>query len=132
LGDEGRKDLSKIRILRIVVAKRKFITERDSNGNVLCGPESKALETCSQFDRRKFETIIVYSRGGRLVEEFKDIGVRVEHFDTKSKFNLGEVWYLCNLIKENEVDIVQTHGLRVDFFGFLAARMAGVPHILIT
>jgi len=122
--------LSKIRILRIVVARRKITSEKDLDGNVLCGPESKALETCSKFNRQKFETIIVYSRGGRLIEEFKDIGVRVEQFDTKSKINLGEVWYLYRLIKANRINIVQTHGLRVDFFGFLAAKLARVPHII--
>ena len=122
--------MRKIRILRIVVAKRKVITEKDRDGNVLCGPESKALETCARFDRERFETIIVYSKGGRLVDEFRDIGVKVEHFDTKSKLNLGEVWYLYNLIRTNKVDIVQTHGLRVDFFGYLAAKLAGVPHVI--
>ncbi|MCK4672937.1 glycosyltransferase [bacterium] len=122
--------LNKIRILRIVVAKRNAMREKDLDGRVLCGPESKALETCSKFNRQKFETIIVYSKGGRLLKEFKDIGVKVEQFDTKSKLNLYEVLYLYHLIKVNKINIVQTHGLRVDFFGFLAARLAGVPHII--
>lgn len=122
--------MSKVRILRIVVAKRKVITEKDHDGNVLCGPESKALETCAKFNRKRFETTIVYSRGGRFLKEFRDIGVRVEQYDTKSKLNLYEVWYLYRLIKVNKINIVQTHGLRVDFFGFLAAKLAGVPHII--
>jgi glycosyltransferase involved in cell wall biosynthesis len=122
--------LGRIRILRIVVADRKILTEKDLHGNVLCGPESKALETCSKFNRQKFETIIAYSRGGRLLKEFENIGVRVEQFDTRSKLNLHEVWYLYRLIKVNKINILQTHGLRVDFFGSLAAKLAGVPHVI--
>jgi glycosyltransferase involved in cell wall biosynthesis len=124
----GRSD--RIRILRIVVVDRKLVTEKDLPGNVLCGPESKALETCSKFNRQKFETTIAYSKGGRLVKEFENIGVKVEQLDTKSKFNLHEVWYLYRLIKANKINIVQTHGLRVDFFGSLAAKLAGVPHVI--
>jgi glycosyltransferase involved in cell wall biosynthesis len=122
--------MNKIRILRIVDAKRSFMQEEEVAGNVLCGPEAKALETCAKFNRQRFETVIVYSKGGRLVKEFKNIGVKVERFDTKSKFNLVEVWYLYRLIKAHKINIVQTHGLRLDFFGFLASKLARVPHII--
>jgi glycosyltransferase involved in cell wall biosynthesis len=130
MSERRNSQLSKIRILRIVVAKRRAVSEKDFDGRVLCGPEAKALDTCSKLNKQKFETIVVYSKGGRLIKEFEDIGIRVELFDTKSKLNLCEVLYLYRLIKIHKIDIVQTHGLRVDFFGFLASKLAGVPHII--
>lgn len=123
--------LNRIRILRVIGGGKKAIRGKRLDGTrALCGPESKALEMCSKFNLQRFETIIVYSKRGRLLKEFEDIEVRVEKFDTISKFNLYEVLYLYRLIKVNKVSILQTHGLRVDFFGGIAARLAKVPHII--
>lgn len=125
-----KESVHRIRILRILGGKRETVGQEGLDGRVLCGPESKAIETCSKFNRRRFETVIVYSKGGRLRKEFEDIGIQVEKFDTKSKFNLSEVLHLYRLIKVNRINILQTHGPRVDFFGAIAAKLAGIPHII--
>jgi len=119
-----------IRILCILGGTRRHVGEKGFDGRVLCGPESQAIDMCSNLDRGRFETIIVYSKGGRLRREFENIGIQVEQFDTKSKFNLAEVLYLYRLIKVNDIDVLQTHGPRVDFFGAIAAKLAGIPHII--
>lgn len=128
--DKKNRPVRCIRILRILWGSRKDVRKKGYDERVLCGPESKALEMCSKLDKKKFETTIVYSKEGRLLKEFEDIGVRVEKFDTKNKFNLQEALYIYHLIKANKISILQTHGLRFDFFGFIAARLAGVPHII--
>ncbi len=125
--------MNKIRILRVISsgsARKSFKRKDDKKGRVICGPESKALELCSKLNRQKFETIMVYGKGGRLVKEFENIGVKIEKFVTISKFDLYEALYLYHMIKVNKIDIVQTHGLRFDFFGGIAAMLANVPHII--
>ncbi len=125
--------MNKIRILRVISsgsARKSFKRKDDKERGVICGPESKALELCSKLNRQKFETIMVYGKRGRLIKEFENIGVRVEKFVTISKFNLYEALYLYHMIKANKIDILQTHGLRFDFFGGIAAMLANVPHII--
>ena len=124
--------MSKTRILRIIGGGKKTIGRSSLDGTrALCGPEAKALEMCSKLNRQKFETIIVYSKRGKLLKEFEAIGIEIEKFDTISKFNILEILYLYHLIKDRKIDILQTHGLRVDFFGFVVAKLAHVPHIIV-
>ncbi|MCK4234468.1 glycosyltransferase, partial [candidate division WOR-3 bacterium] len=125
--------VNKIRILRVISsdsARKSFKRKDDKEGGAICGPESKALELCSKLNRRKFETIMVYGKRGRIIKEFENIGVRVEKIETISKFNLYEALYLYRMIKANKIDILQTHGLRFDFFGGISAMLSHVPHII--
>jgi len=130
MNKHDRGKLGKIRILRILTGSRKSHREKSLNGMVLSGPEAKALEMCSIYNRQNFDTVIMYSREGKLLREFENIDISVELFDPKSKFNLSEILYIYQLIKKHKIDVLQTHGLRVDFFGFIAAKLAGIPHII--
>ena len=45
---------------------------------------------------------------------------------TKSRFDFGAVGQLCNLIREQDIDIIHTHGYKSDIIGIIAARRTGI------
>lgn len=46
--------------------------------------------------------------------------------DMKSKLDFTTVKRLVQVIKENQIDIIHTHGYKSDILGYLAARSAGI------
>lgn len=64
-----------------------------------------------------------------LVKQFESIGDTFS-IPMKSRFDLSAVNKLAELIKEQGIDIVHTHGYKSDILGVLAARKAGVPCVI--
>lgn len=65
----------------------------------------------------------------KLVEEFKKIGA-THALPMRNKFDMGVISSLAELIKEQGVDLIHTHGYKSDIIGVLAARKAGIPCVV--
>ncbi|GEA10508.1 hypothetical protein KUL49_08830 [Alteromonas sp. KUL49] len=64
-----------------------------------------------------------------LVKQFHPIG-KTHQVPMKSRFDLGAVDKLAQLIRQNNIDIIHTHGYKSDILGVMAARKAGIPCVV--
>ena len=65
-----------------------------------------------------------------LVNEYKKLNLPCHIINMKSKFDLSAVTKMAELIKQQNIHIVHTHGYKSDIIGVLAARKAGIPCIV--
>ena len=64
-----------------------------------------------------------------LVKQFSSIG-KTHHVPMHGRFDLGAVKKLAALIKDNNIDIIHTHGYKSDILGVMAAKKAGIPCVV--
>ncbi|MBU4305738.1 MAG: glycosyltransferase [Candidatus Omnitrophica bacterium] len=93
------------------------------------GAEILLLCLLKKINKFRFEFKIAYPHDGVLSEEFRKNGAEVISFETKSKFDMGAINRLVRIIKLKKISIVHSHQTRLDFFGCIAAKFAGIPFI---
>ena len=64
-----------------------------------------------------------------LVKQFKAIG-KTHHIPMQGRFDLRAVSKLADLIQEQDIDIIHTHGYKSDILGVRAARKAGIQCVV--
>ncbi|MBO1256536.1 glycosyltransferase [Alteromonas sp. 5E99-2] len=64
-----------------------------------------------------------------LVKHFNTLG-KTHAVPMKGRFDRSVVSKLAQLIKDNNIDIIHTHGYKSDIIGVLAARKAGIPCVV--
>ena len=103
---------------------------------VPAGTQTNLLQIVKRLDRAKFNPhVIALMEGGDLLEEFQAAGVNPIILKVKKVYNfrgLKALSFLRKYMREQEIDIVQTHFLHADILGTIAAKMAGVPKIITT
>lgn len=65
-----------------------------------------------------------------LVKEYKKLALPCHVINMQSKFDLSAVSKMAELIKQQNIHIVHTHGYKSDIIGVLAARKAGIPCVV--
>jgi glycosyltransferase involved in cell wall biosynthesis/protein-tyrosine-phosphatase len=82
--------------------------------------------------RGELELSAVLMNDGRLARELRRAGVRVEIVDERHNHAGRIVNFLADFLRRHRVDIVHTHRYKDTLLGFLAARLAEVPHAIRT
>lgn len=102
------------------------------------GAERWILALAKYMDRQNFCCDLVVTAEAEnkdleLVNEFKrqcsDIGV-VHLLPMQSRFDLTAVKRLAQVIIDNKIDILHTHGYKSDILGILAAKKAKIPVVV--
>lgn len=96
------------------------------------GGETFFLNLAKRLGKEKFNLSFVCPYEGSLSSELRKMRVKTIVVNMESKFNLAVIPRLVYLMKKKNINIVHTHGLRADFFGRIAAKIAKVPIILST
>ena len=99
------------------------------------GVERVVYELASNLDSDCYRVVICcLSKYGRLGKKLEKQGIPVFVFKGKSSINpryifqnLRTVWQLKNLLRREEVQIVQTHEFFSGTIGRIAAKLAGTP-----
>ncbi|MEH6559913.1 MAG: glycosyltransferase family 4 protein [Marinobacter sp.] len=53
-------------------------------------------------------------------------GQKVHYLDMHGRFDFRVVSRLCEVIRDNQIDVIHTHGYKSDILGLLAAKRAGI------
>lgn len=97
------------------------------------GAERFLVSLVKNFDQSRFNSIVCcLNWKGEWAKELEDKGVRVIALNKKGKFDLSVIFKIKNIIKQNKIDIVNTHLWAADVLGRIAAILAGVPVIIST
>jgi glycosyltransferase involved in cell wall biosynthesis/protein-tyrosine-phosphatase len=101
---------------------------------ILCGPGKTILNTWRMLDSRRFHVTIVATRpekGERNAFLDAAAALRAPHRELAigRGVDLKAVWRLVRMIRQEQIDILQTHDSETRRIGILAAALAGVPHV---
>ena len=101
------------------------------NGFAVGGGEIKLLELIKLLNTEKYNiTICSVGQGGPLQSEFEKLGHEVVVFPKKFSFDFSLVTKVAQLMKDKEIDLVQTTLFYADVIGAYAAYLAKVPIVV--
>jgi glycosyltransferase involved in cell wall biosynthesis len=96
------------------------------NGLAIGGAEKKLLELVKHLDKKRYSIIVCsIGQGGPLQKDFEVLDIDVVVCHKRNKFDLSLINKVAHLIRECEIDIVQTTLLLADIVGAFAARWSG-------
>ncbi|RMD92641.1 MAG: glycosyltransferase [Calditrichaeota bacterium] len=114
--------MQKINVLQVV------------NGLAIGGGELKLLELVRNLKEKrssKYRVVICsVGQGGPLFDEFKKLGVKIYIIEKKHKFDFTQILKLYQIIKSENIHLVQTTLFYADIIGTLAAKLARVRPII--
>ncbi|MFD0850871.1 glycosyltransferase, partial [Actinomadura adrarensis] len=76
--------------------------------------------------------VAVLAQAGPLAERIRELGVPVHEIGMRSNHDVAALPRLAGLVRRGRYDVVHTHLYRACVFGRVAARMAGVRHVIAT
>ena len=79
-----------------------------------------------KYSSNAFEHIVVLPFPGPFEQMLKDRGYRYIIISLVHKISLRSILLLAQFVKKNEVNIIHTHGFRANFYGRIAAILAGI------
>jgi glycosyltransferase involved in cell wall biosynthesis len=85
-----------------------------------------------RFDRARYRALLICPESGPFVGRMKERGVETRLVHLSPLVNPIALWRLVQLLAQERVTILQTHGARANFYGRIAGRLAGVPVIIST
>ncbi len=101
------------------------------NGFAIGGGELKLLELVEHLDKEKYNQVVCsVGQGGPLHEQFKKVCPKVFVFPKKHRFDISLILKVAQVIKEENIDIVQTTLFYADIIGAISARLTKVPLVI--
>lgn len=97
------------------------------------GAEKVVIRLAAALDRSRFEPIVCcLNERGRFAPQVERAGVEVIAFGKRGALDLRMVRALAATLRERRIDVVHTHLWGANLWGRLAARLAGVPRVVVT
>lgn len=97
------------------------------------GAERLLFDICQKIDKNKFDvSVVAVIRGGDLFYQFRSAGINVKIIGKESKLGLKTAYKIYREIKSKKPDVVHTHLFAADWWGGIAAWLAGAPKIITT
>lgn len=97
------------------------------------GAETFVLNHLRHLDLAKYEPLVCQMReGGELLESFQDLGVEVISLRERRRPDFRALRSLFHILRQRQIDILQTHILYAGIAGRVVGKIAGVPVIVST
>ncbi len=96
------------------------------------GAEDQRLTILKHVNRDKYDiSICCLEKVGDIGKQIEEIGFKVHCLNKPSNpYNILTTFSLFRYLLENRYDIVQTSLFNANFHGRIAAKLAGIPHII--
>ncbi|WP_166828472.1 glycosyltransferase [Thalassoroseus pseudoceratinae] len=102
------------------------ITELDRGG-----AENALVQLVRRLDRREWQPLVLCLSGeGELVNELRDAEIDVECLGVRHRADFRVLWRLVKSLRRFRPEILQTWLYHANMAGRVAARLAGVPHVV--
>lgn len=96
------------------------------------GAERCVYELAVRLDRRRFDVHVAALRGGAVADWLARAGVGVTVLNVRGKLDAARLPRLVGLLRRKRIRLLHTHLFHADLAGRIAARVAGVPHLVHT
>lgn len=110
---------------------RKFKILQVIGGGEIAGSKHQFLELCLEQLKRGHDVKVACFIEGELSEDARKMGIPITVFPMANIVDWRVIPPLRKMIKEEEYQIVHTHGIRANFIGRIAARRTSA-HIITT
>ena len=97
------------------------------NGFELGGAEMALLELVRRLGPGVRSVVCSVGQDGPLRREFDQVADRVEVFEKRHRFDLGLVWKVARLLREERIDLLHTTLFYADVIGGVAAYLTRTP-----
>lgn len=87
------------------------------------GQEIRILKESLGLRDKGFQVSLAVTRGGKLIDYARKEGLKVYEIDFQRSHALKTVWQLCQIIRHNKIDVVNTHSSWDSWLGGVAARL---------
>lgn len=95
------------------------------------GAERALVQIVTRLDRERWAPVVYSLTGsGPLVQDLADAGIPIEILQTRSAWDVGIIRKLARKFKVQKPVLLQTFLFHANFAGRIAARLAGVPHVV--
>jgi glycosyltransferase involved in cell wall biosynthesis len=99
----------------------------------LGGAERVVINLAKGLDKDRFNPMVCcLNEQGKFADELEKEGIRVIALNKKSKLDFTVINKLARIMKENNINVVNTHLWGANFWGRIAAKLAKVPVIIAT
>ena len=99
------------------------------------GTETNALRTIEHLDASRFPALLVYGTGGVLEQRFLAATTAQHRVKLRSLYHpstVGKIAGLAAFFRRERVQVVHCHDVYSNVFAAAAARVAGVPGIIVS
>jgi glycosyltransferase involved in cell wall biosynthesis/protein-tyrosine-phosphatase len=97
------------------------------------GAEVQLATTASYLaERSDVNVSAVLFNDGQLADELRRLGIEVRIVDEARQGAVHIVRFLTRFLRDNRIDLVHTHRYKDTVLGTIAAKLAGVPHVIRT
>jgi len=96
------------------------------------GAKTHLLTLLPRLKQEEYRVKLICLNDGPLAAEGREQGLAVEVYPLTGMWDLSVIWRLAAGMRRESVGIIHTHGVRANFCGRIAARLAGVPQVLTT
>ncbi|WP_086936829.1 glycosyltransferase [Campylobacter pinnipediorum] len=86
-------------------------------------------ESIALKEKYNVDITIACRKNSQISKQAKKVGIKVVYFDFKSSFDIKSILSIYKFIKENKIQIVNTHSGKDTWVGGLAAKLARVKFI---
>ena len=118
---------------RAVGAQRGLRVCHIVSGDLWAGAEVQVATVASYLvERPDVNLSAVLLNEGRLASELRRLGVQVTVIDESRNSAVRIVTLLTRYLREHHVEVVHTHRYKESVVGSIAAKLAGVPHVIRT
>jgi glycosyltransferase involved in cell wall biosynthesis len=91
------------------------------------GAETVFIDLATRLPRDKYRSVVVIRGKGWVYEELCRRGVEPVFLAAKGSFNWRYLWGLIRLIRQENVDLIQSHLLGANVYCSLAGLLTGTP-----
>ena len=93
------------------------------------GAETLFVELCKSLQEKGHRCYAVLRGDGWVYQQLKKAGIETYIHDCKGAFNVRFLFFLVRLLRQKNIDVVQSHLLGSNVYSALAGLMASVPVI---
>ncbi len=91
------------------------------------GAETVFVDLATRLPSDRFRPVVVIRGEGWVCDELRRRGVEPILLDARGSFNLSYLLGLRKIIRQNKIDVIQSHLLGTNVYCSLAGMQAGVP-----
>ena len=96
------------------------------------GGEQHLLYIADKLNKNKYNLFFACPHEGEFASDLRNKGYSPLVLKMRSKFSFSVITQIKKFMQENKIQVVHTHGMRMGFYGGIAARLACVPAIVYT
>lgn len=96
------------------------------------GAKTHLLTLLPRLNQERYRIKLICLNDGPLAAEGREMGLAVEVCPMAGVWDLSVVFRLAAAMRREKAGVIHTHGVRANFYGRIAARLAGVPRVLTT